>query len=60
MPGPRCAGLIPKSLAVETLERNAGPEAVAWLDQNDLAGRLPILVSMENGFRMGVVEIPRM
>jgi hypothetical protein len=59
MAGSRCAGLIPRPLAVEILRRNAGPEAVKWLEENGVPGRLPVLVSMEHGFRMGVVEIPR-
>src|SRR5947207_3058922 len=58
--GPRSAGLIPRDLAVEILKLNPGAAAVAWLEQNGVLGRLPILVSMHHGFRMGVVEIPRM
>jgi hypothetical protein len=57
--GPRCAGLIPKALAVEILKLNAGCDAIAWLEQNAVPGQLPVLVSMEHGFRMGVVAIPR-
>lgn len=57
--GPRCAGLIPKALAVELLKHGAGLAAVVWLEQNTVSGQLPINVSMEHGLRMGIFQIPR-